>query len=218
MGDLGAIVRRLGGAVLNAANAAVKETVTYGVGQARATLAGALGRRASQTITSKVDIDRKAGPDTVFGFIHSRWFRLPRGGGTGGKLAAFDILARLEQGGGIIPQKGRWLVLPIVARGALATGRAQINFKDPDLEFIPLAGRRGFLVVDMRGGRLSPVRSGKGRRPLRARGRGTPILLLLDRVYLHRNFDLAPLRQALQPYLRDRFVVDLAKADVALAA
>lgn len=204
-GSLERLIAAHGVRILDAANEAVVTTTEQVKLLQRQAVAQGLKGRAFQLIGANTYLDVRDGLGVVTGFTHSRWFRAPRGGktvsgGAAARLNANDIMQKHVVGGGIFPQKPgkKFLYIPLGGAGRFAR-RARLNFRDKNVSLIPLARRRGFLVIDF-------GRSGK-----RKGGRGQPVAMLLDRVYLRRRVTFTSVESRGAKLLNDRFTIAMAK-------
>lgn len=218
----------LGSAVQDAANRAVERQTGETVGAIRTQIAGRLSARASGTIASRLYLNRggENGPHgSVGGWIHSRWWRRPAGGGE-----QIDLLAAFARGGVILPRHGDALACPLPAAYnvlGLAAGyrrsrkpvtpQAVETALDQDLFLVGRPGRPGLLCA--RGVAIS----GRGTiRAARFRGRGidlrrrrtsdavVPMFVLLRTTTLPKRLDFAQIRAAIPDGLAEKFVVELA--------
>lgn len=228
---LQAQLEALHSAVQDAANRAVERQTGETLGQIRNQIAGRLSTRAAGTITSKlyVNMGGEDGPHgSVGGWIHSRWWRRPAGGGE-----QIDLLAAFARGGVILPRHGGALACALPAAynvlGLSAGYRRSRKPVTPQAVEIALGGEAlvpvrsrstGNLVlcaanvaVSRRSGkvRTGTYTSKRGRLVRRAGiERLVPMFVLLRRTALPKRLDFAQIRDAIPDRLAEKFLVELA--------
>ncbi|MCD6072267.1 MAG: hypothetical protein K0R61_2373 [Microvirga sp.] len=213
--DIVTLMAALGAKVRDAANEAVVNTTEQAKRRSQEAVAAALTPRAGNLIGSDSYLNNEAGEREVVGFTHSRWFRAPRGGKTVGassRLKANDVLALHASGGTILPANKGWLRLSFMGRLLRRSDGAQLSYKDPDIDVIPIttkSGKTALLVVDRRGGATAPRGMRGNKRPPRARGKA--IEILLKDVQIPQRIQMAPVVQYSERRLAENFIVSLAK-------
>ena len=171
-----------------AVKTAVKATTLATKDQSRAMIAGRLTARAGYLITQRFYEDGSVG------YVHSRWFRSPRGGkvARGGGAQAHDVLAAHAKPGGTV-------IRPVRAKRLFIA-----NTKDPAARRILGRSLAAFRALKRGKGRKSPdgtsiavIPTGNGGAVVvqRAGKRGRDIVLgwLTTQVRIPQRLDFAPI-------------------------
>jgi hypothetical protein len=210
------LINELASGVRAAANEAVVKTTEEAKRATKdAVSAGLKGRRVGNLIGSELYFEDENGELATVGYTHSRWFRAPKGGQTlgggsglspGARLKANDVLALHATGGTITPGEKNWL--RISKLGGVLKRRARLDYRDPDIDVVPVMGRSGqtiLLVFDRRGGQVNP---GKKARRLK---NGKLIEILVPSVTIPQRIDMIPVVKHLENRLLDNVTTALAK-------
>jgi hypothetical protein len=185
----GVVTSRMGDRAFKGLQRVVRGVTNSVKATAKAQVATKLTARAGNLVTAKLY------DEDAVGYIHSRWFRGPRGGKVqkSGGPGANDILALHEQGGTIRPVRRKYLLIPFGAGRSLGSSwrvarelnrdaiRRSYGSGATRIEYIKLSGDRVLLVE----------RAG--------RQKGRPVAILVRQVKIPKRLDFGEVkRRALQ--------------------
>ncbi len=214
----------LGSDIQDAANQAVERQTAETLGRMRGHIAQRLSTRAANALRSHKYVNTASALSpvgSVAGYIHSGWWRKPRGGGED-----IDMFAAFERGDVVRPQRGQFLAIPlpqayaVAGRGKKApTPRLVEAALDTKLFVLKRSGKPALLcargVATGGGGKRAVIRAGQFRNrkggisKRRTSGAVIPMFVLLRNTRLPRRLSFEPIRAEAEQRLAEKVIVAL---------